>query len=337
MPLFFWSLFVGFAMSFIITWLLIPLLIRCARMFKILDIPDGQVKQHTQPTPYLGGVAFFIGFCVTVSFFVALSPSLLIFMGIILILLLVGLIDDFYVLSPLQKMIGQIVAVFGILWLALIQQPHFFQIGYVAYAIIIGWALTVINAFNLIDIMDGLAATTSIIATGAFLSLALVSDGQYSVLIIILTAFLGALIAFLTYNKPPAYIYMGDAGALSIGGFFASIPFLFTWNSLQPYAFVAPIIILAIPLLEVATLIVVRMAKGIPPYKPSPDHFALILKKRGWSVEKILSYTVFMGSLAGIGGFIFAFGWISGGQCVCAGFLFLSVWSLKFLLDKAFF
>lgn len=323
------------AISFTIAWCLVPVLIKCAHFFSILDIPDGIVKKHKSPIPYLGGVAIFIGFLVAIISAGMLNESTAIFIGVLFILLAVGLIDDFFSLSPLQKIIGQAMATLGVIWLAQLLQPYFLSFGLISYLLMLGWALTVINAFNLIDIMDGLACVTTIVALIAFSTLAYIG-AQNSIVLILLSSFLGGLVAFLYYNKPPARIYLGDAGALCIGGFFAAIPLFFTWKNYTPYAFFAPVIILAIPLLEVATLIIVRTAKGIPPYKPSPDHFALILKQQGWSVQKILRYTSVMGACAGLGACIFAFGLVALHGTMCAGILFIGLWSVKFLLNKHF-
>lgn len=148
------------------------------------------------------------------------------------------------------------------------------------------WCLTIINGFNLIDVMDGLATTTAIGCAISYMAVA-VFFGDYQT-VLLLVAFASALVAFLWYNRPRASIYLGDAGALFIGGFLSALPFFMPWSRVHEYAFVSPVIILAIPLFETASLICIRIWKGIAFYRGSPDHFCHYLQRWGWSVPQIL-------------------------------------------------
>lgn len=178
------------------------------------------------------------------------------------------------------------------------------------------WFLSIINAFNLVDVMDGLCVTIAIIAVIAFGWLALFLE-QYSISLL-LAAFVGALCAFFFYNKPPAKIYLGDAGSLMIGGFLAAVPFLFNYNIIfSPTAatvyssylismiqmFFLPFFILIIPIFEICCLFIIRIKLGIPFYQGSPHHFSILLQKKGWGKNKILFFT-FLFSLLGV---IFAY------------------------------
>ena len=150
------------------------------------------------------------------------------------------------------------------------------------------WILSVINALNLVDVMDGLAATLAICASFTFLIITIIFK-IYSVAIM-LAAFIGSMLGFFIFNKPDAKIYLGDAGSLFIGGILATIPFMIPWGSYNYYGYLTPIIILLIPLLEVGTLILVRSYKRIPFYKGSPDHFCIYLQNNGFSKLEILIY-----------------------------------------------
>lgn len=151
------------------------------------------------------------------------------------------------------------------------------------------WILTIINAYNLVDVMDGLATVLAIGATFSFCCIAAAGAAHFDVLILLL-AFLGPLCAFFMYNKPPAAMYLGDTGSLFIGGFLSCVPFLFNWNLHNPYGLFAPIIILAVPLLEVGMLILIRTYKGIPFYQGSPHHFSMYLQKKGFSKWQIVRH-----------------------------------------------
>lgn len=287
----------GFILSFLTTFYLIPFVIKIAKKLKILDIPDGVIKQHKEPTPYLGGIAIYVGFIVALGFVFPFQNHMLLFFIGITLLLFIGLIDDLITLKPYQKFFGQMISAFCFMKSGLLLKTEFFlyHLSLIPFSIL--WILTVINAFNLIDVMDGLASLVAIFATATFMIIALLWQEYYNA--IFLSSFLGALIAFFCHNRPPAKIYLGDTGSLLIGGVLATIPFVFNWSIYNPHGFIVPLIILAIPLLEVVTLIVIRTAKGIPFYKPSPDHFSLYLLRIGWSKYIILSYVVVLSAILG--------------------------------------
>lgn len=285
-------LFFGVLISFLITFYLVPLMQLIAKKHNILDVPDGQVKLHKEPTPYLGGMAVYIGFLTALAFiFPFYNQMMLIVVGLTL-LFFIGLIDDLIPLKAYQKFGGQALVAFCFLKAGFYLKTTFFLSNWWSMGFSLLWIATVTNAFNLVDVMDGLASTLAICATISFGVIAIVS-GQHTILLL-LAPFLGSLIAFLWYNKPKAQIYLGDTGSLVVGGFLSVIPFLFNWGIHGPYGFLTPLIILAIPLLEVGTLILVRTYKGIPFYNGSPDHFSIYLQQKKWSKVKILGYVAFL-------------------------------------------
>lgn len=316
--------FIAFLMSFYIT----PLLIQVAYKLNIVDKPDGKLKQHETATPYLGGLAVYIGFIIALALVFPFQNNMFLFLVGTTLLLFLGLIDDLVVLSPQQKFFGQIIATFCFLKAGFFLRESFFSS---VYNIIISffWILTITNAFNLLDVMDGLAATVAIMATISFLACSLVL-AEYTVSLL-LAAFLGALLAFLYFNKPKASIYLGDSGSLFIGGLLATIPFMLPWGTYNILGAFTPVIILAIPLLEIATLIIIRTYKGIPFYKGSPDHYCLYLKRNNWSIKQILSYTIIMSSTLLIASFGFITNTLSLDTVLALGFLFILVWFCVFI------
>lgn len=282
--------------AFGITFYMVPLLSAVAFKLGILDNPDGQLKNHKQPTPYLGGVAVYIGFITALALFSPFENNFFIFVLGSTLLLFVGLIDDLIAMKPSQKFIGQIIATVcflkGGFYLKEIFLMSFDQTIVQAFWLFISfwWILTIINAFNLVDIMDGLAGTIALCACVNFLCIALLVQNFNAALL--LSALAGCLSAFLWFNRPPAKIYLGDAGSLFMGGCLATVPFMMSWGTYTPWGFIAPVLILLLPVLEVFTLILVRTYKKIPFYNGSPDHFALYLQKRGWSRPAILGYVI---------------------------------------------
>lgn len=318
-------------LSFATTRFLIPKCIYCAHKFKILDIPDGVIKHQATVVPYLGGVAVFFGLLCTSIVFIHFSAPLLLFFCASLGLVILGLVDDIAVLSPFKKLVGQCLCtacyLYGGFCLNVLVFPLWFN-----YAFSFLWILTLINAFNLIDVMDGLAATVAMSASLCFLGVALYG-GHYSIAII-LTCFLGALAAFLTHNFPPARIYLGDAGSMLLGGVLSSLPLGIYPHSVHGY--ISYGIVLAIPLIELLTLIGVRTYKGIPFYKGSPDHFSLYLLQNGWTKKNILIYVLgvmfFLSTVSNL--FLcryFTFIHI----CFFAA-IFLMIWTMLIMMPRSF-
>lgn len=187
------------------------------------------------------------------------------------------------------------------------------------------WILTLINGFNLIDIMDGLAATIAICVSITLLIIAFILKNM--VVVTLLAALIGALFAFFCYNKPPvANIYLGDAGALFIGGFLATIPFLLSWGSYTIDGYISLPIIFALPLSEVIALIIIRTYKGIPFYQGSPDHFACYLQAAGWNKKQILLYVFFYSLIVGSISLSFFLSFLSFYQFLATSVVALTIW-----------
>jgi UDP-GlcNAc:undecaprenyl-phosphate GlcNAc-1-phosphate transferase len=322
--------------SFLITIYLVPMISALAIKLGIMDMPDGRIKRHERPTPYLGGLAVYVGFLSSLALVFPFHNQILLFMVGSTLLLFMGLIDDLIVTKPYQKFIGQAIASLCFLKAGFILKETFFLQNTFNVPVSLFWMLAIINAFNLVDVMDGLATTIAIHATASFFIIAVIL--QQPELALLLGSFMGALIGFWIFNKPAAQIYLGDAGSLFIGGFLATIPFLMKWSTYSWHGYIAPLIILAIPLLEVTALILIRTYKGIPFYTGSPDHFCLYLRANGWSVWEILAY------VSGISTILFAvslavvLNYISLLSVVALGILFLAGWvfAMTYKRKKAF-
>lgn len=320
----------SFLFSFFISFYLIPLLCDVAQRLHFVDYPDGKIKLQNQPIPYLGGVAVYSGFLSSVALVVPFDDRIFPLIIGITLLLFIGLIDDLIVLRPYQKFFGQSIVAFCFLKAGFYLKEHFFHnIWNLILSLL--WILSVINAFNLVDVMDGLTAILAISATITFMAMAFYLK-HYTILIV-LAAFLGSIVAFFWYNKPPATMYLGDAGSLFIGGFLSITPFFFDWGTYNWYGYLTPPIVLAIPLLECATLILIRSYKRIPFFHASPDHFSLYLIAAGWCKEDILRYIMGMSAYIGVISFLFMAGILPIIVTFFAGIFFIIVW-FTFLLKK---
>lgn len=320
----------SFFFSFLISFYLTPLLCTVAQRLQFVDQPDGVIKTHQYAVPYLGGVAVYGGFLCGIALTVPFDCRIFLLIVGASLLLLLGLIDDLIVLKPYQKFFGQCIVALCLLKAGFYLKQHvFYNIWNIPLSLL--WILSIINAFNLVDVMDGLATLLAISATITF---AITAWYLHQALVgIVLAAFLGSLIAFFWYNKPSARIYLGDTGSLFIGGFLATIPFLLDWGTYNVYGWLTPVIILAIPLLEIVALIVIRTYKGIPFYQGSADHFSLYLLANGWRKEAILKYVAFLSIYIGMVAFYFMAGILSVIPTFFLGTIFLIVW-LCFLQRK---
>lgn len=253
-----------------------PIARQAALRFGIVDRPDGKLKTHGEPVPYLGGLAVFLAYLIALGMVLEFDRLLL---GILLagtVTLLVGLVDDFGVLTPLAKLAGQAVAVFVLLRsgavIELAELPRSLHWPLAAV-----WLLAVCNAFNLVDILDGLAAGTGAIAALA-LAVAAAATGQTS-LAAASSALAGSLIGFAVFNFHPAKIYLGDAGALAVGLTLAAIALAIRWSDSNPAGFLAPLLIFVVPLADTAYVTVLRARAGRPFWHGSPDHFPLRIRR----------------------------------------------------------
>ncbi len=313
----------SFFLSFLISSYLTPLLCLLAQRLQFVDHPDGVIKTHRYAVPYLGGVGVYGGFLFSLIIMTSFDFRIFLLVVGATLLLLLGLIDDLVVLKPYQKFLGQCIVSLLLLKAGFYLKHHvFYNIWNVPLSLL--WTLSIINAFNLVDVMDGLATLIAICATITFMIIAWYL--HHYLVFMVLTAFLGALAAFFWYNKPPARIYLGDAGSLFLGGFLAVVPFLFDWGTHNIYGFLTPLIILAIPLLEIFSLIIIRSYKGIPFYKGSADHFSSYLLAQGWHKEAVLKYIALLSLYGGIVAVLFMQGTLSLMTTTCYGLLFLIVW-----------
>ncbi|HBR70528.1 TPA: hypothetical protein DIC20_03575 [Candidatus Dependentiae bacterium] len=312
-----------FVFSFFVTLYLVPIFSKIAFKWGILDSPDGKLKKHKAAIPYLGGVAVWLSFLITCSLVLPFENQFFLYIFASTILLFIGLVDDLIALTPSQKIFGQFLAILCYLKAGFYLKINFFSNVWNIF-ISAFWFLSIINAFNLIDVMDGLASTVAISVAVFFLIFAFCL--KQTSLILLLLAFIGSLSAFLCFNKPSAKMYLGDAGSLFIGGFIASIPFCLSWSEYNFYGYFIPLILCAVPLIEMFTLICVRTLKRQPFFCGSPDHFSIFLQEKGWSKYLILIFSFLTTFLLGVLSFLFFYNYLSLSFILSLGILVIFIW-----------
>ena len=277
------------------TFVITPVFRSIARKLRILDYPGGR-KLQANPVAYLGGLAIITP--ITLSSLLLLFTSLSIdlkqqlYLGLILPALaiaFIGLLDDIYQLPPWPRFISQsavgVITAF-ILYLSGVGVEIFGNQLLNSVATIF-WVVAIINALNFIDNMDGLATSISIVASLAMFTLAYLNN-QYLVAALSLAIFASCL-GFLFWNKRPASIYLGDAGALYLGFLLAAISIRIDLdNDSAPIRALVLILILAIPVIDTTQVVVSRIVKGKSPFQGGRDHISHLLLKRGLSQRVVL-------------------------------------------------
>ena len=280
-----------FLATFLLVGLLTPIARRVALRREIVDSPTQNHKTHREPIPYLCGVAIMIG-VITISYATSLisnfsqntftlATSVL---GPALILGLIGLWDDLRNLSPLPRFIAQTVA--GVFTAALLINSNTSgnPTGSAAIdsLITIIWIVGISNSINFFDNLDGGAAGTVAISAIAIALLAF-GSGQY-LITALATVTAGATLGFLLWNKSPARIYMGDAGALFLGVLIATLTIRLSPTTDQLIgSFATPLLILAIPILDTTVAVLSRLRRGISPFQGGQDHLSHRLIRKGRS------------------------------------------------------
>ena len=264
----------------------VPLARKAALKYGIVDAPDGRLKHQKEPVPYFGGLAIYLAFLMSLAFTFEFRQDVL---GIILggtIVVMLGLIDDFGVLTPWTKLAGQLLAVFVLIKSGIRIEIAVFP-EWLDLLLTMFWMVGLINAFNLLDIMDGLAAGVGAVSATGLLIVALLQGDQ--TIAFMLAALIGSLLGFLKYNWQPARIYMGDTGAMFIGILLGAMAMIGKYTSDHTLSLLTPLFILGVPIFDTLFVMYIRYRRGIPIFWGSPDHIAIRLRHWGMSVRQIVA------------------------------------------------
>ncbi len=290
----------AFGVAGVVAFAVTPWAIRLAWRTGFLDRPNSPLKTQRAPVAYLGGVAIAAAFGVAVlgvkflgapsRGFAAWPLGLQRGRGVYaiglggLLALGLGLLDDRRALGPGLKLLGQVTGALVLAACGL--RVRFVPVGW-SVALTVLWVVTVTNALNFVDIMDGLAASVGAAAALVFGLFALHGGRLDDALAA--AALAGACAGFLPFNWAPAKVYMGDAGSHFLGFTLAAISLNLRYSHQNPLAVLAPLAILFLPLFDLGLMIVIRTRRGLPPWKGSPDHTPLRLKALGLKVPQVVA------------------------------------------------
>jgi UDP-GlcNAc:undecaprenyl-phosphate GlcNAc-1-phosphate transferase len=268
---------------------LTPVMRKIALKIGAVDRPNLDRKTQKEPVPYLGGVAIAIG--ITVASFGALlysdfstetfNKALSVLLPAILISAM-GLYDDLKGLEPWPRLVAQTIAGIAVA-IYLIQNDTLgqaFSNQALNYAVTIFWIVGICNSINFFDNLDG-GASGTVAVISIFLFAIAFNQGQSLVsALAVITA--GATLGFLIWNKTPAKIYMGDAGALFLGIIIAVLTIrLDPEVGPQSRALAIPLLLMAVPILDTTTVVISRLSRGISPFTGGRDHLSHRLMRKG--------------------------------------------------------
>ena len=311
-----------FLVSAAVSWLAARPAASLARRLGFVDRP-GERKIHREPMPLLGGVAVWAGWVLTVvagtlaamavsrlapswlgGSVSAVMPGLPIVLGRLLaitagaaLMLALGLWDDRRPMGALAKFAGQVVIAAGVA-AAGVRVTAFLASDILGFLLTVLWIVTIVNAFNMFDNMDGLCAGTGAVCALLFAFIGGVS-GQYFVLMLSI-ALAGALAGFLPHNLHPARMFLGDAGSHFVGFSLAVIAVLTTFYGAERgtrLAIVIPVIVLSLPLFDLASVVWIRWREKRPIHKGDTRHLSHRFLRLGFS-QRVTAIVIYLMALA---------------------------------------
>jgi UDP-GlcNAc:undecaprenyl-phosphate GlcNAc-1-phosphate transferase len=277
----------AFAMSGLLTWPVRKLAIAIGAM----DRPNLERKTQKEPVPYLGGVAIAITILIiTYASIAANQPTAEKFTLASQVLIpasilgLMGLVDDLKGLAALPRLILQTIAAIIMSLILINTDTMGFAFGNTTLDTVVSilWIVGICNSINFFDNLDGGAAGTVVAATIGIFFIAFAQGQELISALAILTA--GATLGFLMWNKSPAKIYMGDAGALFLGIILSTLTIRMNpgldpnWKSLA-----IPVILLAVPILDTTVAVLSRIYRGLTPFNGGKDHLSHRLVRIGFT------------------------------------------------------
>jgi UDP-N-acetylmuramyl pentapeptide phosphotransferase/UDP-N-acetylglucosamine-1-phosphate transferase len=292
--------------AFWVAYKAIPIVIRVVIRKNLMDEPDGNRKIHTHRIPTMGGIGIFAGFFFASTIMTSLMGYDIhpLFVVSTVILLLVGIADDLIHISANKKLVAQIiVAALAITGSSVLINDFGGVFGVhsvpslVSYPITIFAFIIVINAYNLIDGVDGLAAGLGMVIASTFGGFFLLNENYE--MAIYSFGLVGALAGFLIYNFNPAQIFMGDTGSLIVGFTLAFLGLQYQglsgentkWISGE-YASIVLVSTLIIPLYDTLRVVIIRTKRGVSPFRPGKEHVHHVLMGYGFNHRQTAGYLV---------------------------------------------
>ncbi len=276
-------------LTFLFSLLLTPAVRILAERVGLVDVPNARrINKAAMPTG--GGIAIFLSFMAASLIMDAPMQVPLVLGGSMI--LLIGILDDYFELQAKQKFLGQVLAVAVFVWfgprIEFVTNPlgGMIYLSYLAVPVTMFWMLAVVNIMNFIDGLDGLSAGIALISSTALLSIAFDLARMDAALLAALLV--GAIAGFLPYNFNPARIYLGDAGALFLGFMLGAVAAEGALKGAATIGLTIPSLILVVPAMDTFCSITRRMRQGTPVYQADKGHFHHRLLALGFSQRQVV-------------------------------------------------
>lgn len=295
------NIFVIIFITFLVSAILVPIMKKVAVHVNAMDMPNKR-KVHKVPMPRLGGVAIFLAFLVGYMLFGGGSVRMLSIIIASFVIVLMGIFDDINPIKARYKLIVQIVAACITTFYGNIVLNDVSLLGFhilfptpINYIITVLIIISITNAMNFIDGLDGLASGISCIYFMTISIIAFILNSIGGLDVILSLIMLGSTLGFLVHNFPPAKIFMGDSGSQFLG-FVIAVISLLGFKGTTITSLIIPLLILAVPIVDVALAILRRMIKGQGIMKADKEHFHHQLLKMKFSQRKtiIIIYAISM-------------------------------------------
>ena len=320
----YWGLFLG---SFVLSLVLTPLVREMNRRCGMVDNP-GARRINKTPIPRGGGVAVIFSFAFATAVFVLFSGKPILpaikneiywrMLALSFCIGTIGFVDDRFGMKPVVKLIGQItVAVFAFLWCHVGFHSFFPAMSlWVDLPLTVFWITGAVNAFNLIDGLDGLASGLAVIAAAGMAGTLFFVESPGQMLLHL--AFIGAVLGFLRYNFNPASVFLGDTGSMFLGFFLATVPLMTRTGGSFLVGIGVPLLAMGVPIFDTSLAIVRRTVRavlalennhggqeGLKVMQPDAEHLHHRLlrqfvsqRKTAWVIYMLAAFLV----LVGVGG-----------------------------------
>jgi UDP-GlcNAc:undecaprenyl-phosphate GlcNAc-1-phosphate transferase len=282
--------------TFLITWLFCLILMKFANRVNALDYPDGGRKNQKTPVSFFGGTAILLSITFVHIVIMIMKPQSLIDVNLLLLLAIpsfaifsLGMLDDFYSLTPHSRLSIQFIV--SVVATALLQRQNlgvkYFELDIANFALSVFWIVLLCNALNLYDNTDLSASSAVFIAALGIFLISIDNSQVYITFVSFLL--LVSILAFASWNKPPAKLYLGDSGALFLGVIIAVLLIqLRPTTDSKITSFLIPFFLVAVPVLDTFIVVITRVIRGISPFTAGRDHLSHILQNLGFSIWKLL-------------------------------------------------
>jgi UDP-GlcNAc:undecaprenyl-phosphate/decaprenyl-phosphate GlcNAc-1-phosphate transferase len=298
--------------ALIFSFLVFTILLKFATNLGIRGNTEGMVRWAVSQKPSLGGLCFFLIFLISISAYPIIftsssftfSTQLGGFVSAVTLAFLIGLADDAYNTKPLLKLLGQITC--GLILLFTGTAIHITDTAWVDNALTILWIVGIMNSINMLDNMDGVAASVAIAILGYGILCSYFAEDLQNIYVFSLGGLAAALTAFLFFNFHPSKIFMGDTGSQLLGVVLAAVGIELMWNHpdmllqhMPSKKFLTVLLVFVIPLTDTATVFIIRLWRKRSPFIGGRDHTTHSLFFSGITEKRITILYFFLSTIGG--------------------------------------